>query len=261
MTRRAVASLMLAGGAVMGAVVARADQVEPYARVVVESTSVHAGPGTSYRRVGVVRRGEVHRVVGRSTRGYWIRVEMPDGTSGFVRGETVYVLEVGESEADAGRWLPALFAPPPLREADGEIAVGGGILGRRFGVRGAGGLVAARPAWFLSPHLGLELGAVASVSQGGRLFVGTAGGVVNLTPEWPFVPFVVGGAGAVRSDPNADTFLLERGTAWVLYGGGGMRLAFRHRITLRLEVRAYAFHEPDRFVAREEVSGGLSAFF
>ena len=41
----------------------------------------------------------------------------------------------------------------------------------------------------------------------------------------------------------------------------GLRLGFHYRLTLRLEARAYTFFEPDRFVAQEEFSAGLTVFF
>jgi hypothetical protein len=136
------------------------------------------------------------------------------------------------------------------------------VLGRGFGLRGdGGGMMAIRPSIYLSPSFGIELGGAASVSRGGRIFLGTLGGLVNLGPDSPVVPYVVAGAGLLRSDPNADTFLLEEGSTFVLYGGGGLRIGLRYRITLRIEARAYAFHEPDRFVAQEELSGGLTVFF
>jgi hypothetical protein len=46
-----------------------------------------------------------------------------------------------------------------------------------------------------------------------------------------------------------------------LYGGGGLRFGFRHRLIIRVEARDYALFEPDRLVSQKEISGGLSAFF
>ncbi|MFT5359055.1 MAG: hypothetical protein ACI9KE_006298, partial [Polyangiales bacterium] len=51
------------------------------------------------------------------------------------------------------------------------------------------------------------------------------------------------------------------GRTGVLYGGGGLRFGFRHRITLRVDVRSYAFFQADTYVSGEEYSGGLSVFF
>jgi uncharacterized protein YgiM (DUF1202 family) len=241
---------------------AQDDSVELYARVIVDTSVIRSGAGSSFRRVYVAERGEVFPVRARSTHGgYWFQVELPDGTTGWILGDTVYNHEVSDDEAGGGRFLPWLFAPPPIPTATGELSVTFGTLGKTFGFDGGGGFMALRPSFYLDPTFGIELGAAASVSRGGRLFIGTLGGLINIFPNSPVVPYVVAGAGVARSDPNADTFLLESGSTYVLYGGGGLRFGFRSRLTLRIEARAYAFHEADTYVAQEELSGGITVFF
>jgi hypothetical protein len=243
--------------------IAHADEVEPYARVIVDTAILRSSPSPSAQRVYVAERGEVFPVRARATRGgYWFRLELPDGTSGWLLGDLVYVHEVSGDEASGGRFLPWLFAPPPLPTARGELSVTAGVIGETFGFNGAiGGIMAVRPTVYIEPAFGLEATLAASVSEGGRLFIGTVGGIVNLFPEEPVVPYVVVGGGYARSDPNADTFLLSSGDVAVAYGGGGLRFSFRYRLTLRIEARAYAFYRPDLFVAHEELSGGLTVFF
>lgn len=264
MTRALLGGLLLlctAAGAASRAG-AQDDSPDLYARVIVDTSVIRSGPGVSYRRLYIAERGEVFPVRARATRGgYWFRVELPDGTTGWILGDTVYNHEVSEEEATAGRFLPWLFAPPPLPTATGELSVTFGVLGKTLGTEGGGGFMALRPTFYLDPTFGLELGAAASVSRGGRLFIGTVGGLVNLFPTSPVVPYVAVGGGMAQSDPNADTFLLESGQTAVAYGGGGLRFGFKYRLTFRIEVRAYAFFEPDRYVAQEEVSGGLTVFF
>ena len=63
------------------------DEVEVYARVVVDRAEVRAGPSATYRRIYAARRDEVFPVRGRASSGYWFRIELPDGTSGFIRGD------------------------------------------------------------------------------------------------------------------------------------------------------------------------------
>lgn len=225
-----------------------------YARVIVDTSAVRTGPGGSYRRIYLAHRGDVFKVRERATRGYWFRVELPDGTTGWILGDTVYNLEVTDEEASRGRFLPGLFAPPPLPDASFEIAVG-------FGVLGSGGFMAVRPTLYIKPTFGIEVTAAGSVARGGRILMAGAGGIINLFPNSPIVPFVVVGGGFAESDPNADTFLLEDGSVKMLYGGGGLRFGFKYRLTVRVDVRAYAFYEADRYVAQEEVSGGLTVFF
>ncbi|HJK93702.1 MAG TPA: SH3 domain-containing protein [Polyangiaceae bacterium LLY-WYZ-15_(1-7)] len=226
------------------------DEVEVYARVVVDSTPLRSGPGSHYRRVGVALRGDTFEVRRRSTSGYWFQIERPDGTLAWVLGDAVYNHEVGEVDVGGS----SIFAPPPLMDSIVEIAAD-------FGALGGGGFMAVRPTFLLAPQLGLEITGAASVSRAGRLYLAGVGGVVNVFPRSPVVPFIVVGGGAAISDANADTFLLESGATGMVYGGGGLRFGFKQRITLRIEARAYAFFEPGRYSAQEEFSGGLSVFF
>jgi hypothetical protein len=244
---------MLAFGLVPG--IARADdEVTVYARVVVDRAEVRAGPSATYRRVYAARRDEVFPVRGRATSGFWFQVELPDGTTGFIRGDVVYNHEIGPSQHSSGRFLPEVFAPPPLLEAHGEIALVGGVLG-------GGGLIAVRPSWLLDPSFGFELTAGAAVARRGRLLLATLGPVVNLFPRSPIVPFFTVAAGVIASSPNADTFLLDAGSVTGITAGAGLRIGFRFRLTLRLEARTYVLFETDRYVRQEEFSAGLTVFF
>ncbi|MFW6067395.1 MAG: SH3 domain-containing protein [Myxococcota bacterium] len=253
MSRPAIATLALA--TLLGtAAPAIAEGTQPYARIMVEATVLRAGPGRSFRRIHLAHRGEVFAIVRRSTQGYWFQVELPDGTRAWVMGDAVYVHEVSEEEAAGGRRWPKLFAPPSLPDAKAELAV-------TFGALGRGGFMAVRPTWLVRPVFGIEVNAAASVSRGGRVLLAGLGGIVNLFPDSPVVPFFVAGGGYATSNPNADTFLLESGSIGVAYAGGGLRFGFRYRLTLRIEARAYAFIEPNRYVAQEEYSGGLTVFF
>lgn len=230
---------------------ANADDVEVYARVVVDSTPLRSGPGPQFRRVGIAVRGDTMLVIQRATTGYWFQVERPDGTKAWVMGDTVYNHEVGELD-DTRRWR--VFAPPPLEGARMEIAV-------TFGALSGGGFMAIRPTILIDPHFGFEITGAASVNRAGQILIAGIGGVVNIFPNWPVVPYLAVGGGLAFSNPNSDTFLLESGRTGVLYGGGGLRFGFRHRITLRVDVRSYAFFEADAYVSGEEYSGGLSVFF
>lgn len=232
------------------------EEVAPgvYARVIVERTELRAGPGASYQRVRVAERGDIFRVVQRASTGYWFRVELPEGTFAWVHGDTVYNHRVSRDEASGGRFLPEVFAPPPLPSASGELAVQFGILGF------FNGFMAIRPALIVQPELGLELNLGGSVGDGGRLFIASGGPLINLFVDSPVVPFFTVGGGLAVTDPNADTFLLESGAVGVLYGGGGLRFGFRHRITIRIEGRGYAFFDENRIVALEEITLGLTVF-
>ena len=233
---------------------AAADEGRAHARVVIERAPVRAGPGAEFRVVYVGRRDELLPVRSRARKDYWLQVELPDGTLGYVAGDVVYVLELEEDAASSGRFLPWLLAPPAMLAAHGEVAITGGVLGD-------GGMLALRPAVLFDPAFGVELSAGAAVATGGRLLSITAGPVVNLLPTTPIVPFATLQGGLVVSSPNADSFLLESGSMATLEAGIGLRIGFRYRITLRLELREHLFFEPDRTVTQEELSAGLTVFF
>lgn len=246
----ALASLLAAASARS----ASADDAAPYARVIVEHSLVRTGPGAGYRRLYVAQRGEVFPIRARATRGYWLLVELPDSTSGFIAGDHVYAYEVAGADARSGRFMPWLFAPAALPAAHGEIAITGGVLA-------GGGMVAVRPSFLLDPAFGLELNAMAVVAQGGRLWMATLGPLFNLLPSSPIVPFATVQGGVTASSPNSDSFLLGSGSIATLSAGAGLRFGFHYRITLRLEARSYAFFEPDRMISQEEFCAGLTVFF
>jgi hypothetical protein len=233
---------------------ASAEEPTVYSRVVVDRAEVRAGPGATYRRIYAARRDEVFPVRGRATAGFWFQVELPDGTTGFIRGDVVYNHEIGPGEHHSGRFLPEVFAPPPLLEAHGEVALVGGTLG-------GGGMIAVRPSWLLDPSFGFELTAGAVVARGGRLLMAMLGPVVNLFPRSPIVPFFTVAAGVISSSPNADTFLLQAGSVTGISAGAGLRIGLRWRLTLRLEARTHVMFETDRYVRQEEFSAGLTVFF
>lgn len=241
---------------------ARADEDAPsgvFARVIVDRVDLRSGPGSTFRRVWVGARGDVFPITERGAHAYWFRVELPDGTQAYVPGDAVYAHELGPDEEGAGG-RSDVFAPPALPHAAGELAFSFGVLGiDEHGVQA--GLMAIRPAINLSPEFAIEATLGAAVGLGGRVFFGTLGGLVNLFPRSPVVPFFVAGGGAAASEPNADAFLLRTGFRGAMYAGGGLRIGFRYRITLRLEARAWVLFDENVFSEQEEVSGGLTVFF
>ncbi len=231
-----------------------------YARVIVDRIDLRSGPGSTFRRVWVGSRGDVFPITERGTHAYWFRVELPDGTQAYVPGDAVYAHELSAEEANEGRIAPDVFAPPALPHAVGELAFSFGVLG--ISETGIGsGFMAIRPAINLAPEFAVEASLAAAVGQAGRTFIGTLGGLVNIFPTSPVVPFLVAGGGFARSDPNADAFLLRAGWRGAMYAGGGLRIGFRYRITLRIEARAWVLFDENVFSEQEEVTGGLTVFF
>ena len=224
------------------------------ARVMVDSTSVYSGPGSGYRRLYTARRGDAFRVRARASRGFWLRIELADGRQGFVLGQAVTTYVVSEEDGPDERPLPWLLSPSGLPLAHGELALIGGALG-------TGGLFGARVSYLLEPAFGMEVSGGVAVASSGRLVLATIGPIVNFFPSSPLGLFATVQSGITASSPNADTFLLDRGSIATLSGGVGLRLSLRYGLTLRVEARGHAFIEPDRYVTREEISGGLAVFF
>ncbi len=264
MTQRARATMLVLGlslafvvsDAVLGTPsVARAagDEVV-LARVMVETATVYSGPGSGYRRVYTAKRGDAFRVRGRASRGFWLRIELADGRQGFVLGQAVTTYVVSEEEAPDERPLPWLLSPSGLPLAHGELALIGGALG-------TGGLFGARVSYLFDPAFGVEVSGGVAVASSGRLVLATVGPIINFFPSSPLGLFATVQTGITASSPNADTFLLARGSVATLTGGIGLRLSLRYGLTLRIETRGHAFVEPNRYVTREEISGGLAVFF
>src|SRR5207344_948614 len=123
-------------------------------RVVAEEASVRTGPGFAFRVVYRARLGEVMTAIGRATHDHWFRVELPDGTYGWILGDEVFPLDVDTAAAHRGpsvwkRMGHAAFSPSPLLEENVSFAFSAGVLG-------GDGLFMFRPAWLLAPHVSLE---------------------------------------------------------------------------------------------------------
>src|SRR5262249_49191211 len=152
-----------------------------------------SGPGGAFRGVRTARRGDVFPIVERGTRGYWFRVELPDATFAWISGDAVYAHELSGEQAHGNRFLPDVFAPPPLPQAGGELSFGFGVLG----IKTPAGWMSIRPAIYLAPEFGIEATLAAAVGEGGRLMIGTLGGIINVFPDSPVVPFLALGGGFV----------------------------------------------------------------
>ena len=79
LTASVLAALVLASPA------ARADDTA-LVRVIAEEAQVHTGPGFGFRVVYTARMNEVLPAIGRASHDHWFRVELPDGTYGWILG-------------------------------------------------------------------------------------------------------------------------------------------------------------------------------
>jgi len=98
-------ALALIIGAVTASSTARAaDEVEAFARVVVDAAELRTGPGGSYRVIYTAHRGETLAIDGRPGSGFWLRVILPDGRVAFALGDEVQPFAVQTPGRLRMRW-------------------------------------------------------------------------------------------------------------------------------------------------------------
>lgn len=256
MTRTLAVAALVA--AVLVAPAARAED-EALVRIVAEQADVHTGPGFGYRVIYVARRDEVLPAIGRATNDRWFRVQLPDGTYGWVLGDQVFPLDVDTSEAHRGpsiwkRMGEAVFSPSPLAE---------GAIGFTFsaGLLGGDGMFMFRPAVLLAPHVTLE--AFVGESVGDQLDVRFVGGGFNsnLFPSSPVTPFVAVAGGGAFGRKKADQFPVENSNRTMLNVGGGLLVSLKKRLTLRGDARHYVIFDANHVQRLQEYSGALCVYF
>lgn len=230
---------------------------EAYLRVIAQQAPVHTGPGPSYREVYVAERGDVFEVVERGTRGYWFKVVLDDGTTGWIFGELVFPFEVVDDESRGGAWRGfrrAVLGPSPVPYSDVEVSFSAGMLDLE-------GLYLLRPAWLIDSHWALE--AFAGLSPRGQkdVFLGGLGWTLRLAPGAAIGPYVNAGLGAAHVRPKADNFVDPEETLMAVAAGGGFEITFKKQITVRLDFRNWTLFDPDQASNGQEVTGGLAIFF
>jgi hypothetical protein len=241
-----------------------ADQVEPeaFARVVVDSADLRTGPGVSYRVLYTGHRGETFALDGRPGTGFWLKVLLPDGRTAYALGDEVQPFAVNPHDEGAPS-RPGLFAPPPLTGSRGGMALLGGLLS--IPEVGAPvqhyGYLEVRPSLVLHKTVSLE-GFVGDglTSDGTQLLYG-GGLAVYLAPDWPICPFVGLWGGGLSVYPNGTSFVLKREDLYVGRAGGGILLALRNRILVRIEVTNLSLFNAETYKNAQTYSGGLGVYF
>jgi hypothetical protein len=237
--------------------VARADA---YVRVISQRAPVHSGAGPGYRKIYTAERGDIFTVVERGTKGYWFRVALDDGTTGWVLGELVFPFEVVEQGrpgvfARMGRAVRrAVLGPTPVPYADFEMSFSVGLFD-------AEGLFLLRPAWLVDKYFAVEVFAGLSPRQQKDIFMGGVGWTLRLMPGAVLGPYVNAGVGAAHIRPKADNFTDPTETLMAVAAGGGFELTFKKQITLRLDFRNWTLFDPDQAANGQEYTGGLAIFF
>jgi hypothetical protein len=232
---------------------------EALVRVIADEANVHTGPGFSFRVVYVAPRGEVLPAIGRSTTDNWFRVQLPDGTYGWLLGDQVFPLDVDASEEARGpsiwrRMRDSVFSPPPLLEYRVGLTFSAGMLG-------GDGMFLFRPSVVLEPHVTLE--GFVGETVGNQLDVLYYGGGFNafLWPDSPVTPFLAAAGGGARGNKKADQFTITAGHYSMVNVGGGLLIALKKRLTLRGDVRHYVVFDPNHTQRIQEYSGALAIHF
>lgn len=250
----AIAALACVAGA---ATTASADA---YLRVIAQDAPVYTGPGASYRSIYDARRGDVFEVIERGTRGYWYRIVLEDGTTGWIFGELVFPFEVGPDEEAGvftrmGRSIRrTILGPSPLAYADVEVSFSAGLLDRE-------GLFLLRPAWVIDRYFAIEGFAGLSPRAQTDVFLAGAGWTLRLAPGAAVGPFVHASLGAAHLRPKADNFTDVEETLAALDAGGGFEITFKKQITLRTDYRRWVLFDRNRSESGNELTAGLAIFF
>lgn len=233
---------------------------DAYLRVISQQAPVHTGPGGDYREIYVAERGEVFQVLERGGQGYWFRIGLEDGTTGWVFGELVFPFEVVEDDDPGlfrrmGRAIRrTMLGPSPVPRSDVEISFSAGVLDEE-------GTFLLRPAWLIDQTFAIEGFAGLSPRQDVDLFLAGLGWTLRLAPGAEVGPFLHVGVGAAHFRPKADNFTQDNKTLMALEAGGGFEITFKRQITVRLDVRNWTIFDPDEASNGQEVSGGLAIFF
>ncbi|HEU0036953.1 MAG TPA: SH3 domain-containing protein [Kofleriaceae bacterium] len=258
--RTSLAATVLALGLVAGAAGAHA---EPYLRVIAQKAPVHTGPGPGYREVYVADRGQVFAVLERGTRDYWFKIELEDGTSGWILGDMVFPFEVGdEEEVGAFRRMgraikKAILGPSPAPYADVGMSFSAGVLDLE-------GVFMLRPSWLIDPYWALEGFGGLSPRSDKDIFLGGLGFVLRLAPGAVIGPYANISVGAAYVRAKADNpvgAMTENQTLMALGAGGGLEITFKKQITLRLDARNWTLFDQNEASNGQEYSGGLAIFF
>lgn len=246
---------------------ARAEEVEAFARVVVERAEVRSGPGSSYRTIAALERGDTVAVDRRGSDQFWLKVTLDDGRNGWVLGDEIEIYAIHGDEPDKPS-RPGIFAPPPLIGAHGGLSMFAGVLGSTIGTRSGGtyynaadGYFEARPAWVLSPSISFEPWGGISRTDDGTLWSAGGWGVIHLLPDLPIDPYLGAGGGGIWTKSNADALVQTNDRLFAARAGGGFLFGLRGRILVRLEATNMTLFTANRFKNMQTYLAGLGVYF
>jgi hypothetical protein len=244
---------------VVMALASRAD-ADAYLRVLAQKALVRTGPGNGYREIYIAERNQVFPVLERSTRDYWFKVELDDGTTGWILGDVVYPFEVGPEEApgfftSVGRAIKsAILGPSPVAYAHAGLSASAGVLSGE-------GIYILRPSWLIDPYWALEGFAGLSPRAEKDVYLGGLAFVLRMAPGAVIGPYASVGLGAAHISPKATNYVDPRETLMALGAGGGFEITLKKQITVRLDARNWALFNENHSSNGQEYTGGLAIFF
>jgi hypothetical protein len=233
---------------------------DAYVRVIAQKAPVHSGPGNTYRELAVVDRDQVFQVLERGTRDFWFKIELDDGTTGWILGDLVFPFEVTEDEEPGalvrmGRAIRgAILGPSPVAYAHVGLSVSAGVLASE-------GVFIFRPSWLIDPYWGLEGFTGLSPRAESNLYLVGLAFVLRLIPGAVIGPYASIGLGAAHIVPKVDNYVGQEGTLMALGAGGGLEITLKKQITIRLDVRNWSIFDQNESTNGQEYSGGLAIFF
>jgi hypothetical protein len=237
-----------------------AAHAEAYLRVIAQKASVRTGPSNGYREIAIVTRNQVFEVLERGTRDFWFKIELEDGTSGWILGDLVFPFEVGE-EGQPGAFTrmgrairKAILGPSPVPYSHVGLSFSAGLFDRE-------GVFILRPSWLIDPYWALEGYTGLSPRSDKSLYLNGLTFVLRMAPGAVICPYATLGTGAATVRPKADNFVDKKETLMALNAGGGLEITFKKQITLRLDARNWTIFDQNVSSNGQEYTGGLAIFF
>ncbi len=233
---------------------------DAYLRVIAQKAPVRSGPGNGYREVYIAERNQVFQVLERGTHDYWFKIELDDGTTGWILGDVVYPFEVGEEEPPGaltrmGRAIKgAILGPSPVPYAHVGLAASAGFLENE-------GVFLLRPSWLIDPYWALEGFAGMSPRSEKDIYLGGLAFVLRFVPGAVIGPYASLGLGAAYISPKATNYVDPRETLMALGAGGGLEITLKKQITVRLDARNWTLFNQNHSSNGQEYTGGLAIFF
>ncbi len=250
--------ILLIAALLVGAFAARAE-AEAYLRVIAQQAPVHSGPGNGYRVVANATRNQVYEVVERGTNGYWFKIELDDGTTGWIVGDVVDPFEVGEENPGAltrmGRAIKrAILGPSPVPYANVGLSFSSGLLQGE-------GVYILRPSWIIDPYWALEGFTGLSPRSEKDVYLAGLAFVLRMAPGAVLGPYASIGLGVAHISPKATNYVDPRENLMALGAGGGLEITLKKQITVRLDVRNWSLFNQNHSNNGQEYTGGLAIFF